>query len=154
MIVRVPASSANLGPGFDSFGIAWQLYNEISFQPSEKTEIFGCGEAYRNEDNLALRAYRRVLERCGVRDGGVALRFGRTSIPVSRGLGSSAALITAGFAFLGVYMSNRKQAALVAYRLEKLEEKVDKHNSVVERMYRLEEQVKNLQAEVKLIHNA
>ena len=60
-----------------------------------------------------------------------------------------AALITAGFAFLGVYMSNRKQAALVAYRLEKLEEKVDKHNSVVERMYRLEEQVKNLQAEVK-----
>ena len=65
-----------------------------------------------------------------------------------------AALITAGFAFLGVYMSNRKQAALVAYRLEKLEEKVDKHNSVVERMYRLEEQVKNLQAEVKLIHNS
>ena len=59
MIVRVPASSANLGPGFDSFGIAWQLYNEISFQPAEKTEIFGCGEAYRNEDNLALRAYRR-----------------------------------------------------------------------------------------------
>ena len=59
-----------------------------------------------------------------------------------------AALITAGFAFLGVYMSNRKQAALVAYRLEKLEEKVDKHNNVVERMYRLEEQVKSLRAEV------
>ena len=56
--------------------------------------------------------------------------------------------ITAGFAFLGVYMSNRKQAALVAYRLEKLEEKVDKHNNVVERMFRLEEQVKNLQTEV------
>ena len=48
------------------------------------------------------------------------------------------ALITAGFAFLGVYMSNRKQAALVAYRLEKLEAKVDKHNHLVERMYRLE----------------
>ena len=59
------------------------------------------------------------------------------------------ALITAGFAFLGVYMSNRKQAALVAYRLEKLEEKVDKHNNVLERMYRLEETVKNLQGEVK-----
>ena len=58
------------------------------------------------------------------------------------------AVITAGFAFLGVYISNRKQAALVAYRLEKLEEKVDKHNNVVERMYRLEETVKNLQAEV------
>ena len=59
-----------------------------------------------------------------------------------------AALITAGFAFLGVYMSNRKQAALVAYRLEKLEIKVDKHNNVVERMYRLEEQVKTLREEV------
>ena len=59
------------------------------------------------------------------------------------------ALITAGFAFLGVYVSNRKQAALVAYRLEKLEEKVDKHNSVVERMFRLEETVKNLQDEIK-----
>ena len=58
-------------------------------------------------------------------------------------------IITAGFAFLGVYVSNRKQAALMDYRLEKLEEKVDKHNSVVERMYRLEETVKNLQAEVK-----
>ena len=54
-------------------------------------------------------------------------------------------VITAGFAYLGVYISNRKQAALVAYRLEKLEQKVDKHNSVVERMFRLEEQVKNLQ---------
>lgn len=58
------------------------------------------------------------------------------------------AAITAGFAFLGVYMSNRKQAALVAYRLEKLEEKVDKHNNVVERMYRLEEQVKSLKTEL------
>ena len=63
-------------------------------------------------------------------------------------------VITAGFAFLGVYMSNRKQAALVAYRLEKLEEKVDKHNNVLERMYRLEETVKNLQGEVKELRNS
>ena len=61
------------------------------------------------------------------------------------------ALITAGFAFLGVDVSNRKQTALVSYRLEKLEEKVDKHNSVVERMFRLEETVKNLQDELKEI---
>ena len=63
-------------------------------------------------------------------------------------------IITAGFAFLGVYMSNRKQAALVAYRLEKLEEKVDKHNNVLERMYRLEENVRNLQDEVKELKGA
>ena len=55
------------------------------------------------------------------------------------------AVITAGFAFLGVYMSNRKQAALVAYRLEKLEAKVDKHNHLVERMYRLESRMELLE---------
>ena len=59
------------------------------------------------------------------------------------------AIITAGFAFLGVYTSNRKQAALVAYRLEKLEAKVDQHNHVVERMYRLESRVETLQNELK-----
>ena len=60
-----------------------------------------------------------------------------------------ATLITAGFAFLGVYLSNRKQASLVAYRLEKLESKVDKHNNVVERVYRLESQMEALQSELK-----
>ena len=56
-----------------------------------------------------------------------------------------AAVITAGFAYMGVYASNRKQAALVAYRLEKLEQKVDKHNNVVERVYRLESRVEALE---------
>jgi hypothetical protein len=59
------------------------------------------------------------------------------------------ALITAGFAFLGVYMSNRKQAALVAYRLEKLEAKVDKHNHLVERMYRLESRIDTMEKNLK-----
>ena len=55
------------------------------------------------------------------------------------------AIITAGFAFLGVYVSNRKQTALVAYRLEKLEAKVDKHNNVVERVYKLESRLESLE---------
>ena len=59
------------------------------------------------------------------------------------------AVITAGFAYLGVYSSNRKQTALVAYRLEKLEAKVDKHNSVVERMYRLEGRMELLEKQYK-----
>lgn len=49
-----------------------------------------------------------------------------------------AAAITAGFAFLGVYVSNRKQTTLVEFRLKKLEEKVDVHNRLVDRMYRME----------------
>ena len=60
-----------------------------------------------------------------------------------------AAGVTAVFAFLGVYMSNRKQAALVAYRLEKLEAKVDKHNSVIERMYRLESRMEIIEKACK-----
>ena len=56
------------------------------------------------------------------------------------------AVITAGFAFLGVYVSNRKQMALVAYRLEKLEAKVDKHNNLVERMYKLESKIERIEA--------
>ena len=97
MIVRVPASSANLGPGFDSFGIAWQLYNEIDFQLTEEgLEISGCAERFQNESNLAYLGFRRVLERCGVPFTGVSIRFMRCAIPVSRGLGSSAALIAAG----------------------------------------------------------
>ena len=55
------------------------------------------------------------------------------------------AVITAGFAFLGVYSSNRKQTALMAYRLEKLEGKVDKHNQLVERMYKVESKIESIE---------
>lgn len=96
MIVRVPASSANLGPGFDCFGIAWQLYNEIEFTPGENIEISGCDERFRNVENLAYRAYAAALEKGNVKEKGVHIRFGRTDIPVSRGLGSSSALIVGG----------------------------------------------------------
>lgn len=52
-----------------------------------------------------------------------------------------AALISGLAAMAGAYLQNRKSAALIAYRLEQLEKKVDKHNALVERTYRLEEQV-------------
>ena len=56
-----------------------------------------------------------------------------------------AAAVTAVFGFLGTYFANRKHAALMAYRLEKLEQKVDKHNNVVERVYRLESRVEAIE---------
>ena len=62
-----------------------------------------------------------------------------------------AAAITAILGFLGTYMSNRKQTVLVAYRLEQLEKKVDKHNSIVERMYKAEGQITELQHDVAAI---
>lgn len=97
MKFRIPASSANLGPGFDCFGIAWQCYNEIEFIPREEgLVISGCAEKYRNEDNLAYKAYHAAMTWAGQRESGLEIRFGRTDIPVSRGMGSSAALIVGG----------------------------------------------------------
>lgn len=60
-------------------------------------------------------------------------------------LAFAASAVTAIFSFFGVYLSNRKQTALMAYRLEQLEKKVDKHNQVIERTYKLEQKVADLE---------
>lgn len=56
-------------------------------------------------------------------------------------------------ALAGTYFSNRKAQALMAYRLEELEKKVDKHNNLVERTYRLEEQHAVLEEKVKVANH-
>lgn len=63
------------------------------------------------------------------------------------------ALITGAFSFLGVYFSNRKSAALVEYRLKKLEEKVQAHNNLVERMYAVEERATILDEKMKVANH-
>lgn len=60
----------------------------------------------------------------------------------------AAAAVTAVLGFLGTYLSNRKQTVLVTYRLEQLEKKVDAHNKLVERMYKVEGQITELQHDV------
>ena len=96
-IARVPASSANLGPGFDTFGIAWQIYDEIEFVPGAKElRITGTDERYCNENNLAFKAYSETLKYAGRKTEPVEINFLKTEIPICRGLGSSSALIVAG----------------------------------------------------------
>jgi len=67
------------------------------------------------------------------------------------------AVITAGLAFLGTavgaYYSNQKTTALVVYRLEQLEEKVNKHNNVIERTYKLEEAEKVFEEKMKVVNH-
>ena len=58
------------------------------------------------------------------------------------------AVITGGLALIGVYAANRKAAALMEYRLEQLEKKVDKHNQTIERTYKLEERTELQEAEI------
>lgn len=97
--VRVPATSANLGPGFDCLGLALCLYNELEVQPAERFEIRleGEGSAFIPTDrtNLTYACMEKVYEAVG--QPMPALRMvQRNGIPLSRGLGSSAAAIVGG----------------------------------------------------------
>lgn len=61
----------------------------------------------------------------------------------------AAAAVTAVLGFLGTYMSNRKQTAIVEYRMTQLEHKVDAHNKMIERMYIAEGKIAELQHDVE-----
>ncbi len=67
------------------------------------------------------------------------------------------ALITGGLALLGTlagsYFANRRSAALIAYRLEELEKKVNKHNNLVERMYDLEERTEVQEEKIRAVNH-
>lgn len=94
--VRVPATSANLGPGFDSLGIALSLYNTFEFTTKESGLSFtGCDRKYQNEYNLCYVAYKKVAEAAGKEVDGLHISLS-CDVPVARGLGSSATLIAAG----------------------------------------------------------
>jgi len=94
--IRVPATSANLGPGFDSLGIAFNLYNTFTFEEIPKgLEIVGCDEYYNNEDNLIYLSMKKALADMDHRISGVRITVD-SDIPISSGLGSSAACIVAG----------------------------------------------------------
>ncbi|WP_353066334.1 homoserine kinase [Arcanobacterium hippocoleae] len=96
MQVRVPATTANLGPGFDSFGCALSLANTVTFEPSEKQlEWVGYKPEYATEDNLIYQAFRATFAYLGEPVAGVRISA-REEIPFSRGLGSSAAMLVAG----------------------------------------------------------
>ena len=94
--VRVPATSANVGSGFDCAGIAFQLYNEFEFEKLDSGFIIeGCEEKFATEDNLANVAYRAMCKRLGA-DPSVRIKIIEVNVPNARGLGSSSTFICAG----------------------------------------------------------
>lgn len=96
--VRVPATTANIGPGFDTFGCAFQLYNTFTFQERPAGLRFeGVEEIFCNEGNLAVVGYRAVMNALGLPMPGLEVSID-TQIPICRGLGSSSSLIAAGAA--------------------------------------------------------
>jgi homoserine kinase len=98
--VRVPATSANLGPGFDSLGLALTLHDEVEARicaSGLSIEISGegAGLADAHEEHLVVRAMRAAFDLTGGQPPGIGLRC-VNRIPHGRGLGSSAAAIVAG----------------------------------------------------------
>ncbi len=65
--VRVPATSANLGPGFDVAGLAVTLYNTFTFELLEQgLEILGCPEQFANKDNMTYQAFDEAAKEVGL----------------------------------------------------------------------------------------
>jgi homoserine kinase len=92
MIVRAPATSANIGAGFDTAAVAFDLWNELEVTEGSGVAIEGEGDQELPTDagNLAIRAYALLADPTGKR-----FRF-VNRIPLGRGLGSSAAAIVLG----------------------------------------------------------
>lgn len=97
--VRVPATSANLGPGFDSIGIALELYNTVSIEASEEFGVHLSGEGEdvlsQGQDNLIYQGVLAVYERIQRRVPPLKLSC-ENWVPLARGLGSSSAALVAG----------------------------------------------------------
>ena len=105
--IRVPATTANLGPGFDAFGCALSLYTDVTFEETESgLEITGCPEEFAGPDNLAYVSYCAALATMSEELRGVKIHI-RADIPVCRGLGSSAALLVAGAMGANVLRGNK-----------------------------------------------
>ncbi len=102
VLVRVPATSANLGPGFDTLGLALSIYDELTITALDETgrveitvEGEGAGEIPTDASHLVVRAMAYAFEAVGRELPGVRIHA-RNGIPQGRGLGSSGAAVVAG----------------------------------------------------------
>jgi homoserine kinase len=97
--VRVPATSANLGPGFDALGLALALYNEVTLEEADRVSVAvegeGSGRLDEGAKNVVARGVALAFEVAGRAFPGARVRC-VNRIPLSRGLGSSAAAWVGG----------------------------------------------------------
>lgn len=120
VIVRVPATSANVGVGFDCLGLALDLTATFLMTPAERLEVEGCEQRFRGEDNLVWRSYLDACEQTGAEPRPLHITI-LSPIPLSGGLGSSSACVIAG---IGAAMAlspegfDRSRALELAVRLE------------------------------------
>ena len=106
-IVRTYATSANLGPGFDAFGICLNLYNEYSFEISKEYVINEFNDKYKDPaNNLIIQSYEAVFKHLNKEIIPIKLTQIVHDIPTSRGLGSSASCIVSGVLIANEVLGN------------------------------------------------
>lgn len=115
--VRVPATSANVGPGFDCMGLAVNAYASFRFSVIDTgLSITGCPKQWQNEQNLVYQACLKVFSKCGKEISGLAIEIDASEVPEARGLGSSAVCIVGGVvganALLGSLLSKEEMLEL------------------------------------------
>jgi len=123
--VQVPATTANLGPGFDCLGMALQLYNsvEVSVSPAGlHIDVLGegGGDIPRDEKNMVYQAAVKVFKHMNMPVPGMRFRL-TNNIPVSRGLGSSTAAIVGGMIAANIISGHKlstKEIINLAYGIE------------------------------------
>ncbi|MCW1929619.1 homoserine kinase [Bhargavaea beijingensis] len=99
LAIRVPATTANLGPGFDCAALALTLYMEVEAEKADAWEVVYEGEEYAGlaggEENLIVRTMQETARKCGAEAPPCRLAV-HSDIPLGKGLGSSATAVAAG----------------------------------------------------------
>ncbi len=117
--VRVPATIANMGPGFDSFGMAVRLYNRFHFQQADRDELtfaetgsvdVSALAALPSADNIVFSAMERLYAKVGQSRPAFKVTV-EADIPVARGLGSSSTAIVAGLVAANQFLNQPFQTA-------------------------------------------
>lgn len=93
--IKVPATSANIGLGFDTLGMALTMYSTFTFEESEELKFIGFDDNFNNENNLVYTSFVKTLNILNKNVPRVTICF-NSEIPISRGLGSSATCVVAG----------------------------------------------------------
>lgn len=106
--IRIPATTANMGPGFDTLGMALKIYNEFEIEKSSSIQLLQNGKTspVSMEDNLIYTSMLKVLKKYNFKFEGIKINLSKCDIPMSRGLGSSASCIAGGIAAANYLMGN------------------------------------------------
>ena len=117
--VKVPATSANLGPGFDVAGVALTMFNTFTFELMEKgLEITGCPQQFCNENNLTYQAFKQAAKKCDLDYQGLKIECSG-EVPYTRGLGSSSTCIVAGIVGAFAFKDKAEDRQEILFRVRK-----------------------------------